>query len=327
MDRISKNRKHQWLRNLLAENYLRAEDLIMPFFITSGDNKKEKILSIPNQHRFSINLLIDEVKKARDLGIKAIMLFPHIAQNLKDSTAREALNKKNLICQAIYQIKKNVPHIGVIADVALDPYTTHGHDGIFENGEIKNDQTVEILCQQALVQAQAGCDIIAPSDMMDGRVLKIRQILDQNSFAHLPIASYAAKYASNFYGAFRDAIGSSKVTAVDKKTYQMDFANSVEAKREIKADINEGADMIIVKPAGSYLDIIKETAVNCDLPIFGYQVSGEYAMLKFASQKGIFEFYPVLFESLISIKRAGARAIITYGAMEFLQKNQNSLIK
>jgi porphobilinogen synthase len=318
-----KYRKYLWLRNLLAENSLRAEDFIMPFFVTAGQNKKEAIQSIPGQFRFSVDLLIEEVKKAQNLGINAIMIFPQIDQNLKDKKGSEALNKNNLICQTIYQIKKQVPHIGVIADVALDPYTTHGHDGIFEDGEIKNDPTVEILCQQALIQAQAGCDIIAPSDMMDGRVLKIRQMLNKNSFANIPIASYAAKYASNFYGSFRDAVGSSKTIKVDKRTYQMDFANSIEARREIKADISEGADILIIKPAGHYLDIIKETSITCDLPIFAYQVSGEYAMLKFGAQKGIFDFLPTLSESLISIKRAGARSIITYGAMEFLQNKNN----
>jgi porphobilinogen synthase len=316
---LRKNRKHSWLQKLIAETSLRAEDFIMPFFVIVGKNKKEAITSIPGQFRFSIDLLIEEIKKAKDLGIKAIMLFPCIAQDLKDKKGSEALNKNNLICQTIYQIKKQVSGIGIIADVALDPYTTHGHDGIFENGEIKNDPTVEILCQQALIQSQAGCDIVSPSDMMDGRVLKIRQTLDQNYFQDIPIASYTVKYASNLYGAFRNAVGSSQVDKVNKATYQMDFSNIIEARREIKADIEEGADMLIIKPAGNYLDIIKENSAKHDLPIFAYQVSGEYAMLKFGAQKGIFDFHCALFESLISIKRAGARAIITYGAMEFLK--------
>ena len=295
----------------------------MPFFVTNGSNKKEKIDLIPNQYRFSIDLLITEIKKAQNLGIKAIMLFPKVNEKLKDANGLEAVNKNNLICQAIYKIKKQIPDIGIITDVALDPYTTHGHDGILIDGEIENDQTVEILCQQALIQAQAGCDIIAPSDMMDGRVLKIRHTLDKNNLNDIAILSYSAKYASNFYGPFRNAVGSSQKIPTNKKSYQMDFSNAIEAKREINADVSEGADILIIKPAGNYLDIIKETSLSCNLPIFAYQVSGEYAMLQFGAQKGIFDFHSALFESLISIKRAGARAIVTYGAMEFLQNFNN----
>ncbi|MES2677360.1 MAG: porphobilinogen synthase [Pseudomonadota bacterium] len=316
--RPRRNRKSPWIRELLAETRLHSSDLIMPFFVIEGKNKKEAIKTLPNQFRFSIDLLIKEIRKARDLGIPAIMLFPATNPKLKTADGREALNADNLICQAVRAIKKQVPEIGVICDVALDPYTSHGHDGLLgKDGLVLNDQTIEILCKQALVQAKAGCDIVAPSDMMDGRVGEIRKYLDQHGFENIGIMSYAAKYASNFYGAFRNAIGSDKNLSVgDKKNYQMDFRNCAEAIREINLDVAEGADMLIIKPGLPYLDIVAKAKQICNLPIISYQVSSEYAMLKLAAKEGILDFDAGLYETLIAFKRAGATAIITYGAME-----------
>jgi porphobilinogen synthase len=327
----------------------------MPFFVVDGKNKKEAIKALPNQFRFSIDLLVKQVKQAQDLGIKAIMLFPVTDPKLKTADGKEAINPNNLICRAVKEIKKQVRQIGVICDVALDPYTSHGHDGILrrsllkdkklasqygdphqsfflagrsecfvkntlEDGNVDNDATVEILCKQALVQAKAGCDIVAPSDMMDGRVGKIREYLDKNGFEQIGIMSYAAKYASSFYGAFRDAVGSAgNLAQGDKKNYQMDFRNSAEAIREIELDIQEGADILIVKPGMPYLDIVAKAKQICNLPIVSYQVSGEYAMLKLAAQNNLLDFNAALYETLIAFKRAGANAIITYGAMEIAE--------
>jgi porphobilinogen synthase len=320
--RLRRNRKSPWIREMLAENSLQPSDLIMPFFVVAGENKKEAIASLPNQFRFSIDLLIEEVKKAKDLGIPAIMLFPATELNLKTEDGKEAYNPNNLICQTVKAIKKAVPEIGVICDVALDPYTSHGHDGLLaKDTTVENDTTVAILCKQALVQAQAGCDIVAPSDMMDGRVGEIRKYLDERGFENVSIMSYAAKYASNFYGAFRNAVGSDKNLSVgDKKNYQMDFRNSKEAIREINFDVLEEADMLIIKPGLPYLDIVAKAKQICDLPIISYHVSGEYAMLKLAAEAGLLDFNAALFETLIAFKRAGANAIITYGAMEIAEK-------
>jgi porphobilinogen synthase len=276
---------------------------------------------LPDVSRLSIDLIVKKSKEVAKLGIPALMLFPVIDQKLKSANGKEALNEKNLICRAIAAIKNAVPEIGVIADVALDPYTIHGHDGILENGKIANDATIEILCGQALVQAAAGCDIIAPSDMMDGRIGVIRDALDDQGFADVGLMSYAAKYASNFYGPFRHAVGSaSNLKTSDKKTYQMDFRNSAEAMREIALDVSEGADMIIIKPGMPYLDVVKEASQNFKLPIISYQVSGEYAMLKLAAEKNLLDFDAAFFESLIAFKRAGAYAVITYGAIEAARK-------
>jgi porphobilinogen synthase len=320
--RLRRNRKSPWIREMLAEKSLQPSDLIMPFFVVAGENKKEAIASLPNQFRFSIDLLIEEVKKAKDLGIPAIMLFPATELNLKTEDGKEAYNPNNLICQTVKAIKKAVPEIGVICDVALDPYTSHGHDGLLaKDTTVENDTTVAILCKQALVQAQAGCDIVAPSDMMDGRVGEIRKYLDERGFENVSIMSYAAKYASNFYGAFRNAVGSDKNLSVgDKKNYQMDFRNSKEAIREINFDVLEEADMLIIKPGLPYLDIVAKAKQICDLPIISYHVSGEYAMLKLAAEAGLLDFNAALFETLIAFKRAGANAIITYGAMEIAEK-------
>ncbi len=316
--RLRRNRKAPWMRDLIAETALRPQDLILPIFVIEGKNITQKITHLPGVNRLSIDLVVKQAKIARDLGIPALMLFPVIEQKLKTADGDEAFNAKNLMCRAVREIKKHVPEIGVICDVALDPYTSHGHDGVLsEGGYVLNDETVELLCKQAVLQAQAGCDIIAPSDMMDGRVLAIRAALDVAGFVDVAIMSYAAKYASNFYGPFRHAVGSvGNLKNSDKKTYQMDFRNGREALREIEQDVFEGADMLIIKPALPYLDIMKEASQNFNLPLIAYQVSGEYAMLKFAAMQGSFDFDAAMIESLIACKRAGASAIISYAAIE-----------
>jgi porphobilinogen synthase len=316
--RLRRNRKSPWIRNLTAQNALLPSDLILPLFVIEGKNTQEKIAQLPDVFRLSIDLIIKKAKEAQSLGITALMLFPAVDKKLKDANAKEAINAKNLICRTIAEIKNAVPEIGIIADVALDPYTSHGHDGIIDqNGNVKNDETVEILCVQAAVQAKAGADLIAPSDMMDGRIGRVRSALDAAGFVDVGIVSYAAKYASSFYGPFRHAVGSaSNIKKSDKKTYQMDFRNSNEALREIALDVVEGADMRLIKPGRPYLDVVSRAAQNFLLPIISYQVSGEYAMLKFAAQNGAFDFDAVFFESLIAFKRAGASAVISYGAIE-----------
>ncbi len=321
--RLRRNRQAPWIRELTAQNSLSPSDLILPLFVIEGKNKEEKIPTLPGVSRLSIDLIVKKAKEAHKLGIRALMLFPVTDQKLKNSTGTEATNPKNLICRTIAAIKNAVPEIGVIADVALDPYTSHGHDGILnKKGEIENDSTIEILCEQALVQAAAGCDVIAPSDMMDGRIGIIRDVLDEGNFTNTLLMSYAVKYASAFYGPFRDAVGSaSNLKKSNKKTYQMDFRNSTEAMREIALDVEEGADLIIVKPGMPYLDIVSQAVENFPLPVISYQVSGEYAMLKIAAAQGAFDFDQVFFESLMSFKRAGASAIISYGAIEIAKKN------
>lgn len=320
--RLRRNRKAPWIRDLTAQFQVSPSDLILPLFVIEGKNKEEKISALPDVSRFSIDLIVKKAKEARALGIPALMLFPVIDQKLKTVDGREALNEKNLICRAISAIKNAVPEIGVIADVALDPYTSHGHDGIIDkNGYVLNDETVSILCEQSLVQAAAGCDIIAPSDMMDGRIGVIRDALDDQGFVDVSLMSYAVKYASNFYGPFRHAVGSAaNLKKSDKKTYQMDFRNSFEAMREIEIDVCEGADLIIVKPGMPYLDIVSQASQKFKLPIISYQVSGEYAMLKFAAKEGAFDFDAAFLESLIGFKRAGSAAVITYGAIEVAKK-------
>lgn len=320
--RLRRNRKSAWIRDLTAQNTFLPSDLILPLFVIEGKNKEEKISHLPDVSRLSIDLIVKKAKEAQKLGITALMLFPALDQKLKSSNGKEAINSKNLMCRAIYEIKNAVPEIGVITDVALDPYTTHGHDGIVdENGYVENDATIEILCQQALVQAQAGCDIIAPSDMMDGRIGIIRDALDDQGFSDVAMMSYAVKYASSFYGPFRHAVGSvNNLKKSDKKTYQMDFRNSQEALREVALDVAEGADMIIVKPGMPYLDVVSQVSQNFKLPVIAYQVSGEYAMLKFAAEKGAFDFDAAFYESLMAFKRAGASAVISYGAIEAAKK-------
>lgn len=310
-----------WSREMLAESHLRASDLILPIFIEEGENKKTPISSLPDVSRVTLDVLVDMVKEAYDCGIRAVALFPHIAAELKSPYGDEALFEKNLVCRAIAAIKKYVPDIGVIADVALDPYTTHGQDGIFENGKIDNDLTVKQLCKQALVMAQAGCDVVAPSDMMDGRIGAIRQALENDGFTDTIILSYSAKYASSMYAPFRDAVGSAvQLGKADKRSYQMDFANSDEAMREIAMDVAEGADIIMVKPGIAYLDIVQRAVSRFNVPVFSYQVSGEYAMIKAAAQKGWIDGDAVMLEQLLAFKRAGARAIFTYAAMDVARK-------
>ena len=317
--RLRRNRKYNWSRRLVAENNLSASDLILPIFVTEGKNKIEKIKTMPGVFRYSIDKLNSIIKQASKLKIPLVAIFPHTPNKKKNSIGSEGLNEDNLVCKAIIKIKKINPNIGVMADVALDPYTDHGHDGILKNEEILNDETVEILSEQALLQAQMGCDVIAPSDMMDGRVGVIRKVLDKNNFKNVQILSYAAKYASNFYGPFRNAIGSIKKLKGNKKSYQMDYKNSSEALREVALDIKEGADFVMVKPALPYLDVIKLVKDNFKIPVFGYQVSGEYTMIAQSIRNKILKEDAIL-ESLMSIKRAGASAIVTYFAIDVAKK-------
>jgi len=315
--RLRRNRKYPWYRNLVSETKLHTQDLILPLFITEGKKIKENIKSMPSIKRYSIDTVFKKIEEVQKFRIPAIALFPYVENRLKTLDAKESLNKNNLICRSIKEIKKKFPSIGIISDVALDPYTTHGHDGILKNNHILNDETIEILSHQALIQAEAGADIIAPSDMMDGRIGIIRDRLDNEGFNNTSILSYAVKYASNFYSPFRDAIGSSKALGkADKRTYQMDFRNSNEALREVEMDINEGADMIMIKPALPYLDIISKVKNIFNIPIIAYQVSGEFSMLKLAEREKIIDYKKCLYESLISIKRSGACGIFSYGALD-----------
>ena len=312
--RLRRNRSHNWVRRLVQENTLSVDDLILPIFIVSGKKKKIPIKTMPGIFRYSIDNVGAVVKKAISLKIPMVALFPYTDNKLKNNQGTEALNKYNLVCNATRVIKKNFKDkIGVMCDVALDPYTSHGHDGIFRSNKILNDETNNVLVKQALIQAEAGCDVIAPSDMMDGRIGLIRKSLDKNNFKNVKILSYAVKYASNFYGPFRDAVGSKNNLKGDKKTYQMNYANSDEAIREVAMDIKEGADMVMVKPGMPYLDIIKVVKENFKIPVFAYQVSGEYSLLVNSINKGIVD-KKIIIESLTSFKRAGANAIITYFA-------------
>jgi len=317
--RLRRNRKFDWSRRLVAENNLTVDDLIMPVFVSEGKNKIEPIKSMPGINRYSVDKLSNLVNRASKLKIPLVAIFPHTPNRKKNSLGSEALNEENLVCKAIKSIKKYNPDIGVMADVALDPYTNHGHDGILKKKEILNDETVKILSQQALLQAEMGCDVIAPSDMMDGRVGIIRKILDKNSFKNVQILSYAAKYSSNFYGPFRDAIGSKSKLKGNKKSYQMDYKNSNEALREVALDIKEGADFVMIKPALPYLDIIKSVKENFKIPVFAYQVSGEFSMINQSIKNGLFN-EGAIFESLMSIKRSGASAIVTYFALDIAKK-------
>ncbi len=317
--RLRRNRKSDWTRRLVAENNLTVNDLILPIFITEGKNKVESIKSMPNIYRYSIDKIHQITNKASKLNIPLIAIFPHTPNKKKNSVGSEALNEDNLVCQGIRKIKKINPNIGVMADVALDPYTDHGHDGILKEKEILNDQTVKILSKQAIIQAQMGCDVIAPSDMMDGRVGVIRKALDKYNFQNVQILSYAAKYSSNFYGPFRDAIGSKKKLKGSKKSYQMDYKNSNEALREVALDIKEGADFVMIKPALPYLDVIKSVKENFKIPVFAYQVSGEYSMIINSIKKGDINKDSII-ESLMSLKRAGSSAVVTYFALEIAKR-------
>jgi porphobilinogen synthase len=314
--RMRRNRRDEWTRRLVAEHVLTGADFLWPVFVHDAPAARAPIASMPGVERLSIATLVNAAGEAQELGIPVIALFPATPPERKTPEGDEALNPENIVCRAIRAVKKEVPGIGIMCDVALDPFTTHGHDGVLRNGEVANDETVEILCRQALVQAEAGCDVIAPSDMMDGRVGAIRAALDAKGFEQVRILAYAAKYASGFYGPFRDAIGSkSSLGKADKRTYQMDPANSDEALREVALDIAEGADMVMVKPALPYLDIIRRVKDAFGMPTFAYQVSGEYAMLKGAIERGWLD-ESVMMEALLSIKRAGADGILTYAAVD-----------
>lgn len=320
--RSQRLRSCKWSRDLFAETSISPKNLIQPFFVTEGKNIRDAIGTMPNVFRYSIDNLITEIAIATELGIKAILLFPQITNDKKSTDAKESYKINNLICRAIREIKKQKFDIGIIADVALDPYTLNGHDGITDKDDkILNDSTIDILCKQSLSLAEAGCDVIAPSDMMDGRVGKIRDSLEQNGFHNTKIISYSAKYASNFYGPFRDAVGSKNcLKNSSKDTYQMDFRNVQEAITEVGLDISEGTDAIIIKPGMPYLDVISSIKKEFNIPIIAYQVSGEYSMLKMAGEKGIFNTDQAFIESFISFKRAGACSIITYAAIEIAKK-------
>ncbi|UTW54130.1 porphobilinogen synthase [Kordiimonas sp. SCSIO 12610] len=312
--RLRRTRSSDWSRSMVRENQITPSDLIWPMFIIEGQNERNDVQSMPGVSRLSIDLIIEHAKRANSLGIPCIALFPSTPSEKRSERGDEALNSDNLINSAMRAIKDAVPGIGILADVALDPYTSHGQDGLVENGIILNDETVGVLVQQAVVQAKAGADIIAPSDMMDGRVGAIRSELDKAGFNHVQIMAYSAKYASSFYGPFRDAVGSSGTLKGDKKTYQMDPANRLEAIREVAQDIEEGADSVMVKPGMPYLDIIREVKDTFAVPTFAYQVSGEYAMLMAAAQNGWLSEEAVIMESMLSFKRAGADGVLTYFA-------------
>jgi porphobilinogen synthase len=314
--RLRRNRRSDWSRRLLRETSLTTDDLIWPIFVIEGERQHTPIASMPGVERVSVDLAVKCAEDAARLGIPAIALFPYTDAALRDDEASEAVNPGNLVCRAVRAIKKAVPDLGIVCDVALDPYTSHGHDGLMIAGEIDNDRTVEVLIAQALVQAEAGCDILAPSDMMDGRIGAIRAALEAAGFANTQLLSYAAKYASAFYGPFRDAVGSGARLRGDKLTYQMDPANGTEALREVALDIAEGADMVMVKPGLAYLDIVRRVKDAFNVPTLVYQTSGEYAMLAAASERGWLDRERVILESLIACKRAGADAIFTYFAPE-----------
>ncbi|MEE3031208.1 MAG: porphobilinogen synthase [Planctomycetota bacterium] len=310
-------RQAPWLRNLVQEHRLHVSDLIWPIFVQEGDHLASPIESMPGVERLTIDLAIQKAQEAQQLGIPAIAIFPATPSTLKTPEAEEALNPENLACRAVRAVKAEAPNIGIICDVALDPYSSHGQDGLVRNGIVVNDETVEVLCRQAVVQAEAGCDVIAPSDMMDGRVGAIRKALDSAGFEQVSILAYAAKYASAFYGPFRDAVGSAaNLGSGDKKTYQMNPSNTQEALQEVALDIQEGADMVMVKPGMPYLDIVQRVKATFEVPTFAYQVSGEYAMLSAAAEKGWLNREQVMMESLLAFKRAGADGILTYFALE-----------
>jgi porphobilinogen synthase len=316
--RPRRNRKTDWTRRLLRENVLTVDDLIWPLFV--ADDTHSPISSMPGVERLSIDQAMGAAERAAKLKIPCLALFPYTNPDLRDHEGTEALNPENLVCRTVRAIKKAVPEIGILCDVALDPYTSHGHDGLLRDGVIANDETVEMLVKQALVQAEAGADIIAPSDMMDGRIGAIRGALDRASFTDVSIMAYAAKYASAFYGPFRDAVGSNATLVGDKRTYQMDAANSDEALREVELDIAEGADMVMVKPGMPYLDVLRRIKDTFAMPTFAYQVSGEYAMIMAAAQNGWLDGDKAMMESLIAFKRAGACGVLTYFAPRVAEK-------
>jgi len=317
--RLRRNRRDEWSRALVAENKLTADDLIWPIFVAEGKGLRDPVRSMPGVARVSIDELVKDARKAAKAGVRAVALFPNTPPERKSEDGDESGNADNLVCRAVRALKKSVPDLGIVCDVALDPYTTHGQDGLVREGYVVNDETLPVLCRQALVQAQAGCDVIAPSEMMDGRIGALRDALDQNGFEHVRIMSYAAKYASAYYGPFRDAVGSGKSLGKgDKRTYQMDPANSDEALREVAFDLDEGADMVMVKPGLPYLDIVRRVKETFKVPVYAYQVSGEYAMLMGAVERGWLDRKAV-FETLLAFKRAGADGILTYSALEVAQ--------
>ncbi|MCB0272191.1 MAG: porphobilinogen synthase [Bdellovibrionales bacterium] len=320
--RLRRNRQSDWVRRLVRETTVTVDDLIWPVFIVDGKDQKQPISSMPGVDRLSIDLLVEKAKQASDFGIPVIALFPYTDPSLKTERAEEAFNPNNLVCRAVSELKKVIPHVGIMCDVALDPYTSHGHDGIMVGNEIDNDLTLEAVVKQSLNQAKAGCDILGPSEMMDGRVGVMRDALEEGGFKNTLIMSYSAKYASKFYGPFRDAVGSKGALKGDKKTYQQDPANSDEALREVALDLDEGADMVMIKPGLPYLDIIRRVKDNFGVPTFAYHVSGEYAMIKAAGEKGWLDADACMFESIQSIKRAGADGILTYYAFDLAQKLQ-----
>jgi len=317
--RLRRNRKTEWSRRLVSESNLSPYDLIWPIFIREGKNIKEPVKSMPGIYRYTLDKIENLVEKAINKKIPMIALFPATPISKKNAKGSEALNKNNLVCKTLRLIKKNYKEIGLMCDVALDPYTNHGHDGILKKNYVDNDETIKILVKQSLLQAEMGCDVIAPSDMMDGRIGEIRKALDKNGFKLVQILSYAVKYASNFYGPFRDAVGSKKSLKGNKKNYQMDFNNSKESLREVALDISEGADFVMVKPGMLYLDIIKLIKDNFKIPVFAYQVSGEYSLIRNGINNRILN-EDAIYESLISFKRAGASAIITYFAEEIASR-------
>ena len=318
--RLRRTRKYSWSRKLIQENSLSCSDLIYPIFLTEGKNKRQPVKLMPGVYRYSIDQLAMIITKVIKHKIPMIALFPSTPNNKKDKFGTEALNENNLVCRAIRFIKKRFKNnIGIMSDVALDPYTTHGHDGLLRNNFVINDETVNVLIKQALIQAQMGCDVIAPSDMMDGRVGKIRKHLDKNKYHDVQILSYAVKFASNFYGPFRDAVGSKKSLKSDKKSYQMDFSNSGESLREVALDIKEGADMVMVKPGLPYLDIIQNIKQNFKIPVLAYQVSGEYSLIKNGINNKLINEDSII-ESLMCFKRAGASAIVSYFALDIARK-------
>jgi len=314
--RMRRLRRADWTRRLVAETSLSASDFIWPLFVVDGQKRREPVASMPGVDRLSVDLIAGAAEEAASLGIPVVALFPYTDPALKTPDGREATNPTNLVCSAVREIKRAVPEMGVLCDVALDPYTSHGHDGVLVDGYVANDETIDILTRQALVQAEAGCDIIAPSDMMDGRVGAIRTALEASGFKNTLIMAYAAKYASVFYGPFRDACGSAKALTGDKRTYQMDPANSDEAMREVALDLAEGADMVMVKPGMPYLDLVRRVKDTFQVPTFAYQVSGEYSMLIAAIERGWLDRDRAILESLLGFKRAGASGVLTYFARD-----------
>ncbi len=318
--RMRRNRRSDWSRRLMRETTLSVDDLIWPIFVIEGKNQRQPVPSMPGVERLSIDLAVKAAEEAANLGIPVIALFPNTPDDARCEQGKEALNPENLVCRAVRAIKKEVPDIGILCDVALDPYTSHGHDGLLSGDEILNDETVEVLVRQTLNQVEAGCDIIAPSDMMDGRIGALRAGLETGGYTNVQIMAYAAKYASAFYGPFRDAVGSSGALKGDKRTYQMDYANTDEAMREVELDLAEGADMVMVKPGMPYLDIVSRVKQTFGVPTYAYQVSGEYAMLMAAVQNGWLDRDKVVIEALHAFKRAGADGILSYFALDVAKR-------